>query len=186
MKFPRRSGRRRYLTSFGSSWPHPCDNGMPQAVLGRAIRRPHFCPRDVVAADGVQWLPKPGNECGRSPSARPSCGRQDQGDCPYAVAASARTIRPPRLSLVARCLVPQRGPSLPAGLRDVKASRRSEGISPVVTARGRASTRVVGTACGRVTCAGMPKRAAKSCSARQRPTSDSGSGVIRRSHTSGA
>jgi hypothetical protein len=35
-----------------------------------------------------------------------------------------------------------------------------------------------------VTCAGMPKRAAWSCSARQRPTSDSASGVTRRSHTS--
>jgi hypothetical protein len=35
-----------------------------------------------------------------------------------------------------------------------------------------------------VTCAGMPKRAALSCSARQRPTSNSASGVIRRSHTS--
>jgi hypothetical protein len=36
-----------------------------------------------------------------------------------------------------------------------------------------------------VTCAGMPKRAASSCSARQRPTSDSAWGVIRRSHTRG-
>src|SRR5512132_1649293 len=31
----------------GSSWPHPCDDGMPQAVLERASGRPHFCSGDA-------------------------------------------------------------------------------------------------------------------------------------------
>jgi hypothetical protein len=110
--------------------------------------RPTFLSQSRAGADEVQWLPRPGNEHGRSPSVPRSCGRQDQGDSPYAVATSAKTPSPLPLSLVARRPVPQGGPALLADSQGAQASPQSEEICRARRAPGLAIAQVVEMACG--------------------------------------